>query len=103
MRRETAELTGKATELGIEIPEGHSDWWWFDEECWGGKSQEEIELGACDDSWYLTQKGKAGLRKLIRDERRKNLSWWLEAVAKLITLLVGLIGSLIGVLAFVKK
>lgn len=98
--QETAELTRQAIDLGIDIPKGRSDWWWLDENSVGEKS---LEDGTFIGDFYLTRRGKAGLKKLIRDEKRKNFKWWVEAVGSIVTLLVGLLGTLIGVLAFMKK
>ena len=99
--RVTAELKREATQLGIDIPKT-PDWWWENEEDYGNMSVQDIEL-LREDNIYLTELGKASVSKLIRDEKRKNIEWWLRVVGALIVLITGLLGALIGVLAFLKK
>lgn len=106
-RRETDTLKHEALKLGIEIP-NHSAWWWDDVENFGGSLQNwEIVK---DEFTYLTDVGKIGVRKLIRDEKRKeiewkrkNIEWWIKIIVTVITALTGLVGALIGVFAILRK
>jgi uncharacterized membrane protein YfcA len=53
--------------------------------------------------YWLSDTGKAGVAKLFREERRKNAEWWIKTMGSIIGLLTGLLGALIGVIAFLKK
>ncbi|HEX8634303.1 MAG TPA: hypothetical protein VF703_09160 [Pyrinomonadaceae bacterium] len=106
-RIQTDQLKRRALLLGIEIP-SNPTWWWEDFDNFGG-SIEQYELER-DDYTYLTDAGKVGVRKLIRDEqrkelewKRKNIEWWIKIIVTLITALTGLVGSLIGVFAILRK
>jgi hypothetical protein len=78
-RQETDNLIHEAEELGFSIP-GTPGWWWDDFDNFGGSLQEWEFVS--DQYTYLTPLGKAGARKLIRDEqrrleedRRKDIEW----------------------------
>jgi hypothetical protein len=82
---ETERLIGKAQRLGIEIPKKEG-WWWDDLDY----------VSSPDDvSFYLTDVGKAGVSKLIREERKKSIEWWIK------TIIVPLITALISVLSLI--
>jgi hypothetical protein len=68
-RKETDALKREALQLGILIPRDPG-WWWIDDEVARDVSSEMWELIGSDYE-YLTDFGKAGTRRLIRDERRK--------------------------------
>ena len=106
-RVETDALKREALDLGIEIPR-HSTWWWEDMDNFGGKIDDWEYVR--DDFTYLTDIGKAGVRRLIREERRKDIEWerkgiqWKIMIAgTIVGWIIGLLGTLIGVLAFLKK
>lgn len=89
---ESEALFRKAERYAIEIPLTPS-WWWDDSV--SGLPPEDV-------SRYLTKVGQVGVKKLIRDERRNNIEWWLKVAGLFITLLTGLLGTLIGVIALLK-
>ena len=104
-RSETDALEREALELGIEIPK-HPDWWWDDAEDYSGPA-DQMEYAV---SYYLTPKGKAGVRRLIREERRKDTEWerkgtqWkLTIVGMIVGWVLGSLGILIGLFALLKK
>jgi hypothetical protein len=106
-RKETDALRRQALELGIEAPH-KADWWWEDVEDFGG-SMEVWEL-IRDEYTYLTPEGKAGYRKLIRDELRKEdewkrarLEWKVKMCVSIITAITGLAGAIIGIIAILSK
>src|SRR5881275_3349707 len=67
-RQETDALIREARELGFAIPL-ESGWWWDDVDNFGGSLQDWEFVR--DDYTYLTELGKAGALKLIREERRR--------------------------------
>ena len=106
-RDETDKLEGEALKLGIEIP-SHESWWWDDFDNFDGSPQDWELLGK--DYTYLTDLGKAGVRKLIRDEQRKEdewrrarVEWRVKIIVSIISALTGLVGALIGVLAILRR
>jgi hypothetical protein len=90
---DTDRLLRKVRQLGIELPPKKDSWWWDDMDY----------AGPDDYRSYLTDIGKASVSKLIREERRKNIEWWVKIVVTIITALTGLVGSLIGVLSVLNK
>src|ERR1044071_3536605 len=65
---ETNRLVRKASRLGIQIPQQES-WWWEDEAFEGETIGDAVYTG----KYYLTEFGKVGVSKLIREERRKTI------------------------------
>jgi hypothetical protein len=104
-RRETDALEREALDLGIDIPK-NADWWWDDSDEYSGPA----DMMEYVVQYYLTDKGKAGFRKLIRDEKRKNLEWqqkqtqWKLTIAGLIIgWVLGALGIVIGLVALFKN
>ncbi|CAN5363106.1 hypothetical protein BH20ACI1_BH20ACI1_01540 [soil metagenome] len=90
---DTDRLLKKAQQLGIEISPDKKNWWWDDFD----------DAGADNFRHYLTDIGKAGISKLIKEEKRENIEWWVKMFVAIITALTGLIGSIIGVVAVLRK
>ncbi|MEN3325624.1 MAG: hypothetical protein V7638_431 [Acidobacteriota bacterium] len=90
---DTDRLLLKVRQLGIELPSGKENWWWDDLDY----------VGPDDSRSYLTDIGKSAVSKLIREERRKNVEWWVKIIVTLTTALTGLVGALIGVFSLLKK
>lgn len=65
-REETDALQREALSLGIDIPKNR-DWWWDDSDEYSGPA-EMMEYGV---QYYLSEQGKAGVKRLIREERHK--------------------------------
>jgi hypothetical protein len=102
----TAELQRQVLELGIDVP-SHTGWWWDDSEDFGGVNPDQLEYCV---TYYLTDQGKAGYRKLIREEREKlkeerakiidrRIRWSCQIIAAI----TGLAGAAIGILAMLRK
>lgn len=96
--RETAELKRQALDLGIDITR-NNDWWWDDSEDFVGSVREDqLEYAT---TYYLTEQGKAGYRRHIREElarlKDRRIRWWCEIIAAV----TGLAGAIIGILAII--
>lgn len=90
---ETDFLLKRIETLGIELPKGKSSWW-----------RNDIEYSDFDDvRFYLTSTGKRYVNKLIRDERKKNIEWWIKLVGGLIPMLTALAGTIAAILAVLSK
>ncbi|MDO8836612.1 MAG: hypothetical protein Q7V01_13505 [Vicinamibacterales bacterium] len=73
-------LRRKAERFGIEMPR---DWWEHDE---------------THDLWYLTPEGRRHLRRRLTEERVWVVKQWSLVLAPVIALVIGLIGTIIGLL-----
>lgn len=102
-RVETDKLKREALELGIEIPY-HKSWWWddFDRYVDDYNSLEMWEY-VSDEYTYLTDIGKAGVRKLIYDEKFNRRERWVKLITQIIVALTGLGGIIIGIISSLKK
>jgi hypothetical protein len=89
---ETERLVGKAQRLGIELPR-KPEWWWDNSE----------QVGPEDASYYLTDVGKAGVAKLIREERRTNIEWWVKVVTPILGALISLLGLVVALVSVSNK
>jgi len=85
---ESALLLKEALHLGIEYPTSDQkpEWW-----------------NNTSDGQWLTHRGQIGLNKLIREERRKNIEWWVKIVTPLIGAAISLIGLIIALITIVRK
>lgn len=83
-------LLTKAERLGIDLPD-KKDWW----------SNDDVhsELSPDDITWWLSRKGRIGVANLIKQERRKDVEWWLKIIAAL----TGLGGVLVGIISALKR
>ena len=99
-RRVTQRLTRRALRLAIEIPR-KPGWWYENEDFYGGKTPEEIELTGGE--WFLTPDGIAGAEGLISARMREIRDARIRLVCQIITTLIGLAGALIGMFAILKK
>jgi hypothetical protein len=70
----------KAERCGVEMPR---DWWEHDE---------------AHDLWYLTPDGRRHLKKRIAEERMWVVKQWFRTLAPVVALLMGLLGTIIGLL-----
>ncbi len=94
---ETDRLVRKARRLGIEIPQKES-WWWEDETFEG-----EVINGVHEGKFYLTEFGKAGVYKLIKEERRKSIEWWVKITTPMLSALIALLGLIVAIISLSRK
>lgn len=113
-RNETDALIREAEELGFSIP-GNPGWWWDDFDNFGGSLQDWEFVS--DQYTYLTPLGKAGARKLIRDQRRqleedrrkdiewqqKQSQWKMTRLGMIIGWIVSILSLTIAILALLIK
>lgn len=77
-------LLETAERYGLEL-QPKADWW----------SDEDVEV--------LSNKGRYVVRRLVRDERRRNIEWWVRVVSPFLGYLVGLMGLLIALLTILGR
>jgi len=51
----------------------------------------------------LNQKGRDKVRKLIRDERRKNIEWLIKTIGPILTITVSILGLIVALVSLSKK
>ena len=90
---ETDRLVRKARCLGIEIP-NTSSWWWNDSDY--VDSPDDVSFG-------LTEIGKAGVSRLIREEKRKSIEWWVRVIVPVLTALLSLLGLVVALVTVSSK
>lgn len=105
-RKETDVLRREALQLGIPIPRDPG-WWWIDDEVLRSVSSEMWELIKSDHE-YLTEIGKSGTDRLIRDERRKlkdearqDVAWARQQTQWKLTVAGVIIGWVLGIAGIV--
>jgi hypothetical protein len=96
--RDTAQLEKEALALGVDIPK-NKEWWWDDSDQYEGPI-DQMEYAV---SYYLTEQGKAGVRRLIRDEKRKNIEWWVKIITPLLAALISLLGLVVALVSISRK
>lgn len=91
---ETKQINRRATKLGIKIPTDDKEVW-YTQMVSGEDGPEAVAV--------YSQEGKRRMGRLIRDERRSNVEFWIKILSPIIAALTGLTGAIIGLLAFLKK
>ena len=90
-RLKTEDLKARTSRYDIVIPRGNAGWWYSDPESEPGFEDYFPNL--------LTDEGKAGTLKMIREERRANHDWWIKSLTLGVTVFVGLLGAITGVIS----
>ena len=90
---ETERLLRKARRLGIEFPEASN--WWFDDS--------EVEADPDKVHFYLTPIGQSGVSRLIREERRKTIEWWVKIITPILSAVIALLGLVVALVSVSKK
>jgi hypothetical protein len=55
-----------------------------------------------DNTRYLTFHAQRKLRRAIRDARRESVKWWMQLILPILSLLVALVGAMIGLLSYLN-
>jgi hypothetical protein len=88
---ETDWLVRKARRRGIEFPKD-SRWWY--------ETTDYLD----NEVHYLTETGKAGMSRLIRDDKRASFEWWVsKVVVPLITALISVLSLIIALVSVSSK
>lgn len=84
---ETRRLARRVEARGLDIPRDDASW----------------EHHRDTDTKYLTDAARARLRRMIRQDFRDSVKWWVDILAPLLGALTGIIGALIGLLALWRQ
>ena len=88
---ETDRLLRKAHKRGIKI--SSEAYWWYEDTDYEGR-----------DVSYLTDIGKAGISRLIREDRKASIQWWVTTiVVPLITALISVLSLLVALVSVSSK
>ena len=94
-------LVNNAQRLGVDIPKT-ADWWEddYNEQDYGG-----LPAHVLNDilNRWLTPKGRLMVAKLIREERRKNVEWWVRVIAPLLGALISLLGLVVALVTVSRR
>ena len=113
-RRETDAIRAEALRLGLDISHT-AGWWWEDVDNFSGSLQEWEFLKS--DYMYLTELGKAGAKRLIKEEfrrleiesrkdiewKRQNTQWKLTIAGIIIGWILGISGIVVAVVSLLRK
>jgi hypothetical protein len=88
---ETAILKAEAKKYDLALPRTNKGWW---------ISDPHWEFDTDDAPVVLTEEGKAGITKLIKEERRADHDWWIKTLALIFTVLTGFAGAISGLTSF---
>jgi hypothetical protein len=89
-RFESNLLINEARKLAIKIPSEHSDWWIEDK-------------GNVPVTRWLSLTGQLGVSKLIKDERRKSIEWWVKIITPLLGALISILGLIVALVSISRK
>jgi hypothetical protein len=93
---ESSTVINRARQYNIEIPPSQ------DKPSWWTNNYLDRENGAEPTEW-LSAVGRSGLSKLIREERRKNIEWWVRTLTPIVTALISLLGLVVALLSLSKR
>ncbi len=88
----------KAERLALEVPNATDKPDWWDDN--RGETPEYAVVH------WLTETGRRGVSKLIKEERKRNVEWWAKIVTPLLGILISLLGltvALISVLISARR
>jgi hypothetical protein len=91
---ESRTLLRKARQSGIEIPRNPA--WWSDDNEDGGMPPEAVTT-------WLSEVGRIGVTKLIREESRRNIEWWVKVAIPLLSALTSLLGLLVALVTVLRN
>lgn len=77
-------LKEKAKRLGVEFPSMRDKASWWDNDFEEGMPEYAV-------SYWPNEAGKFGLRKMIKDEQKKNFEWWFTKIILLLSFIIALV------------
>jgi len=90
---DTRVLLEKATRYGIEVPANPA---WWNDDAYAQLQGDLVERA-------LTEFGHATLTKLVREERRKNIEWWVKIITPVLAALISVLGLIVALVAVSRK
>lgn len=91
---ESRHVIWKAERLAVEVPDlKEKPTWWTD----------DGENGTPATFRWLSERGRLGVLRLIREERRKTWEWRIKVLTPILTILVGILGLLVALVSLLLK
>lgn len=90
-------LLDNARKLGIEVPTPTQKPSWYDDD------NDDGNVPSYAVSYWLNRTGRLGVAKLVRDERRKSIEWWIKIATPLLGALISLLGLIVALVTVAKK
>jgi hypothetical protein len=98
---ESRRLVKEALQRGIAISKD-ADWWTNDRADYEGRGFEEQFINDMYTTW-LSETGRAMVTRLIADDRKKNIEWWMKIVIPLLTIMISLMGLVVALVTVARK
>lgn len=86
----------KARRYAIDVPNQRDRPTW-----WATNYDEGMPFEAISE--WLTPAGRVGVSKLIREERRRNIEWWVKIITPILGALISLMGLLVALVTVVRR
>jgi|GEM_PF-2187368 len=93
--RSTATLN-EAHRLAIEVPSAQEKTAWWSNDYEDGMPDEAV-------TEWLSEGGELGVTKLIKEEKRKNIEWWIRIITPLVAAAISLLGLIVALVTVSKK
>jgi len=93
-------LVKEAHRRGLVISKD-ADWWTNDRLDYEGHGFEEQFINDMYTTW-LSEIGQAMVTRLIADDRKKNIEWWMKIVIPLLTLMISLMGLIVALVTVAR-
>lgn len=91
---ESRHVIWKAERLAVEVPDiKEKPTWWTD----------DSESGTPATFRWLSERGRLGVLRLIREERRRAWEWRIKILRPILTILVGILGLLVALVSLLLK
>ena len=90
-------IIAKARRRAIDLP-GRRDkpHWWSDD------NDSDAPLPDYAITWWLNEYGRTGTAKLVKDEWKKDVEWWIKIVTPLLGVLISLLGLVVALVTILK-
>ncbi len=82
---------------GVEIPSRHDKPTWHEDD-----QDEDAPIPEYAVTRWLSPTGRIMVRKMIKEERRKNIEWWVKIISPLLASLISLLGLIVALVTVSK-
>jgi hypothetical protein len=94
-------LLKEALDRGIAVSRD-SDWWSNDRKDYERPGQDGQFIDDMTTVW-LSETGRAMVTRLIRDDRKKNVEWWIKVITPLLGAAISILGLLIALITVSRR
>jgi hypothetical protein len=94
---ESGVILNKARRRAIEIPNRQ------DKPHWWSNDNDDGSMPGWVVTYWLNQFGRTGLAKLINEERKRNVEWWVKIATPLLTALISLLGLVVALVTVSRR